>query len=127
MDRRMGLHETLCGVMTRFFGEDSRKRVYFQPPEDLKIEYPCMIYHLSEIRTVHAGNLPYAAAWKYSVTFITRDPDSPVPGEMAALPLCKFDRYFTNDNLHHYVFIIYEQEERDHGSFDMGRTQGPVL
>ena len=37
MDRRLQLHEELCSVL-------GSRNVYFQPPETIKLTYPCIIY-----------------------------------------------------------------------------------
>jgi hypothetical protein len=81
--------------------------VYFQPPSSLSMKYPCIVYELSHIKSDFADNNPYTLGVRYSVTIIDRDPDSTIPATIALLPLCSFDRFFTADNLNHYVFNIY--------------------
>ena len=81
--------------------------VYFQPPETVKMEYPCIVYSLSDILTRHADNKPYSAKRQYQVTLITRDPDTSYPDVLADLPLTAFDRYYSSDNLNHYVYTMY--------------------
>ena len=87
--------------------EEARRHVYFQPPEGFKLKYPCIVYELDRIETNFANNLPYLHNKRYSVTVITKDPDSEIPGLVADLPMCSHDRHFVNDNLHHDVFTIY--------------------
>jgi len=38
---------------------------------------------------------------------IDKDPDSEIPGMVAKLPLCKFVRHYTTDNLNHDVYRLY--------------------
>lgn len=81
--------------------------VYFQPPASVRMNYPCIVYERSNIRPTFADNSPYSLATSYQVTVIHRDPDSPIPYNLAQLPMCKFNRHFTSDNLHHDVFTIF--------------------
>lgn len=81
--------------------------VYFQPPENLKIEYPCIIYKRDLANVQFADNNPYRRNKRYSVTHIDRDPVSLVPDKIADLPMCTYERFFTAGNLNHDVFNIY--------------------
>ena len=81
--------------------------VYFQPPANVQMEYPCIVYKRTYALTDFAGNKPYRYKKRYQVTVIDRDPDSEIPDKVAALPMCRFDRFFTADNLNHDVFNVY--------------------
>ena len=81
--------------------------VYFQPPESVKLIYPCIIYEIRSGDTVYANDLPYRFDYSYNITVIDPDPDSEIPLEVAKLPMCKMDRFFTSDNLNHYAFTMY--------------------
>lgn len=98
--RRLELHAILMGIL----GSDS---VYFQPPETIKMEYPCIVYERSGLDTRFADDSPYARKMQYEVTVIDRDPDSVIPLMVSDLPFSRFDRVFTNDNLYHSVFNLY--------------------
>ena len=78
--------------------------LYFQPPESVKLEYPCIIYHLRTMTSQYADDRPYSIAIGYDVTYITRSPTSKVPTRLVKEPLFGFDRYYTADNLHHYSY-----------------------
>lgn len=81
--------------------------VYYQPPESVKLKYPCIIYERRTGDTLYANNLPYKFTYCYDVTVIDPDPDSDLPLKVAALPMCKMDRCFTSDNLNHTAFTLY--------------------
>lgn len=100
MPGRLELHEILCGIL-------GSRNVYFQPPESVKLQYPCIVYARSQIDTKFADNQPYVRKKRYSVTVIDKNPDSGVPDKIGALPMCVFDRHFTADNLNHDVFRLY--------------------
>lgn len=83
------------------------KQVYFQPPASLKIRYPCIIYELEDMTPRFADDLPYLIHDSYQVTLIDHDPDNCYKEKIARLPGVRFSRYFSADNLHHYVYIMY--------------------
>lgn len=81
--------------------------VYFQPPNGLKLTYPCIIYARDTMDTRHANNKLYMYTNQYSVTVIDRNPDSLIPNTVLMLPLCSHNRFFTSDDLNHDVFTLY--------------------
>lgn len=97
---RLDLHELLCSVL-------GSRNVYFQPPENLQLKFPCIVYELSNYRTLFANNDDYISGKDYSLTFITKDPDSDIPDKLVKLRYCGFNRYFVSDNFNHYIFTIH--------------------
>lgn len=81
--------------------------VYFQPPANLEMAYPCIVYKVNNIRTEFANNAPYLLTTRYLVTVIDEDPDSLIPKAVALLPMCLFDRAYVAKNLNHSVFNLY--------------------
>lgn len=82
-------------------------RVYFQPPTNVKMKYPAIVYNHDAYDTKFADNGPYSQTKRYQVTIIDGNPDSDIPDKIAALPLCRFDRSYVADNLYHKVFALY--------------------
>lgn len=82
-------------------------KVYFQPPNNLQMEHPAIVYERNGEEAKFAGNLPYNRVWEYSLTVIDRDPESRILEKVTALPMCTFDRHYVVENLHHDVFRIY--------------------
>lgn len=81
--------------------------VYFQPPENVRLEYPCIVYKMNSADTQFADNVPYIYDKKYNITVIDQNPDSEIPNNIAKLPRCIFDRFYSSDNLNHWSFNIY--------------------
>ena len=100
MDRRLELHEIFCEIL-------GSRNVYFQPPESVKIEYPAIVYSRKKIDNRFANDNVYAQFNCYEVTVIDKNPDSEIVEKVSKLPMCRFDRPFTSDNLNHDVFTIY--------------------
>lgn len=98
-NRRRKLHQILTDIL-------GSKNVYFQPPETVKLKYPCIIYHEDYIDTTYADNIPYLHKKRYSITVIDRDPESVIKDKISDLQACLFERHFTVDNLYHTVFNI---------------------
>jgi hypothetical protein len=98
MALRLQLHELL---------ESLTENVYFQPPENIKLVYPCIIYKRDYAETEFADNAPYSHMLRYMVTAIDRNPDSDIPGKIAALPLSVFNRFYTADDLNHDVYNVF--------------------
>lgn len=100
MDRRLRLQTILEEVL----GNDN---VYFQPPSNVEMRYPAIVYQRDSADTKFADNGPYSYTKRYQVTVISRDPESPIPDRMAALPMTTHERWFAADNLNHDVFTLY--------------------
>jgi hypothetical protein len=100
MSKRLELHELLVKLL-------GSSNVYFQPPSTVKMQYPCIVYGRSLIKTEHADDLPYNSRICYMVTVIDANPDSEIPTRLGKLPLCKFNRRYTADNLNHDVYNVY--------------------
>lgn len=81
--------------------------VYFQPPESIKLKYPCIIYNLSSATDMHADDQLYRRMKRYSVTYITKNADDPKLDEIDNMRYCSFERGYAADNLYHFVYNIY--------------------
>lgn len=97
---RLELHEILCDIL-------GSRNVYFQPPENLKMKYPCLVYERSGIDEIFADNEAYRNLKRYTITYIDEDPDSEIPDKLQAHRYCYFDTHFKADNLNHDVFTLY--------------------
>lgn len=85
----------------------SSENVYFQPPANVQMQYPCIVYQRDDADTLFASNIPYRYTKKYQVTVIDRNPDSDIPDKVAALPMCTHNRFFAANNLNHDVFTLF--------------------
>jgi hypothetical protein len=98
MDKRLQLHQLL---------ETFTEHVYFQPPTNGQLNYPCIIYKRDFAETKFADDIPYNHKIRYMITVIDRDPDSDIPSKVAAMPMSLFNRFYTADNLNHDVYNVY--------------------
>ena len=100
MGTRLNLQTTLETLL-------GSRNVYFQPPENFKLNYPCIVYARDSGTSQFADNIPYKNYLRYSVTVIDRNPDSEIPEKLATLPMCVLNRNYVADNLNHDVFTLY--------------------
>lgn len=100
MASRLELHEELCTLL-------GTRNVYFQPPSSVKMKYPAIVYSLDALETRHANDDIYTTDTRYSLTYIDADPESAMVKKLLKLPHCRFNRFYTADNLNHYTYTIY--------------------
>jgi len=58
MNRRLMLHNLLCGVLSCPTSGD-KCRVYFQPPSSVRMNYPAIVYVLDDIKNTFANDGVY--------------------------------------------------------------------
>lgn len=101
MGSRLELHEELCAIL-------KTRNVYFQPPESIKMKYPCIRYGKGRPDLRHANNTIYKSTNGYEVTVIDPDPDSEIPDKILNhFRMCSIERHYAADNLNHTVLTLY--------------------
>jgi hypothetical protein len=98
MGQRLQLHQLL---------ETFVENVYFQPPTNIQLRYPCIIYKRDFADTKFADDKPYNHTKRYQVTVIDQDPDSEIPDKVAEMPMSLFNRFYAVDNLNHDVYNVF--------------------
>jgi|SRR5436190_24403549 len=98
MAPRLTLHQLL---------ETFTENVYFQPPTNVQLKYPCIIYKRDFADTKFADDKVYNHTLRYMVIVIDPDPDSEIPGKVASMPMTLFNRFYTADSLNHDVYSVY--------------------
>lgn len=98
---RLKLHEELAqklGIQNR----------YFQPPESIKLKYPCVLYDLYRVNQRFADDLNYRVMPCYTVTIVDWSSDVDwIPKMLESFKYCSLERVYNADNLVHYSFILY--------------------
>jgi len=100
MERRLELQSLLELLL-------GTRNVYYQPPESVKMAYPCIVYSRSSGDSQFANDKPYKHQVMYQVILIEKNPDSAMLERLAMLPMSRFIRHYTVDNLNHDVYNIY--------------------
>lgn len=101
MDRRLTLHERLIEIL-------GSNNVYFQPPETIKLNYPCIVYSKAKPRVNHADNVQYFNKNHYELLVMDTNPDTEIPDNLSnSLKFCSIDRYYKSNNLTHCSLDLY--------------------
>lgn len=99
-DFRLNLHNELKTL--------ENCEAYYQPPENLRIQYPCFVYKRIPGERFRADNRAYHYCRCWEAVFITEDPESTVREDMMNhFPMCRQIRDYVSDNLYHHVFNFY--------------------
>jgi hypothetical protein len=99
MDQRRSELQTLLEGFT--------DNVYFQPPQNVQMIYPCIVYRRDNEVKHFADDKPYNIRTRYMITIIDPDPDSDIPKKVRELPLSTFNRFYVADNLNHDVYTVF--------------------
>ena len=86
---------------------NENRNVYFQPPSNIKMNYPAIKYEIDRIDTKFANDSSYIRNKRYTITVISKNAKPEIIDKLLDLPMCTFDRGYVSDNLNHFVFTIY--------------------
>lgn len=113
---RSELQDVLEAIFSIFHEADGYQHVYFQPPANITLHYPCVVYKRDGNKPIWADNRNYQNSWSYQMIIIDKDPISSCVDEegtktiidaISELPKCSYVRHYVVDNLNHDVFKIY--------------------
>ena len=101
----MGTTLDLQNELKALLGSDN---VYFQPPSNVNMHYPCFVFYRGSGSQMNANNYTYKFDKRYVVTYIGYDPDDDMVDRVVHhFQMVKYDRHFVEDNLQHDVFSLY--------------------
>lgn len=99
MGSRLELHSELLGFS---------QNVYFQPPANIQLQYPCIIYEKTGKHREHANDETYLSTQEYSLILIEHDPDSLVADNIEKhFQFARIEQYYRVDNLNHTKLNLY--------------------
>lgn len=82
--------------------------VYFQPPANIKLTYPCIIYSKTPSIKEYGNDHHYIKTQGYQITVVDADPDSLIADDLEEhFTHCAIAQYFVNDNLNHVILNLY--------------------
>lgn len=105
MDGNQRTRSDLQSFLQGYVGD--KVKVYSQPPPSTKMKYPCVRITYSNVNDFQADNMHYVSHTGYQLTVIDYDIDSEVSDLIRKLPYCSFDRFYTADNLNHFVYTLF--------------------
>ena len=83
------------------------RNVYFQPPSNVRMEYPAIVYTRTNLEPIRADNGIHKLTAEYEVVVIDPSPNSLTIYKIAHLPRCRHTRHYEQDNLNHDAFQLY--------------------
>lgn len=81
--------------------------VYFSPPPDVKLNYPCIVYKQESREKQNADNRLYILHKPYSITYMNTRPDSNIPDKILEFPMSRQTQVYCSDGIYHYVYKLY--------------------
>lgn len=81
--------------------------MYFQPPSDINMKYPCIVYKLKAKKTSYANNKKYINKDCYTVIVIDKNVNSCIPEKVESMKYSSFKSHYVVDNLNHWEYEIY--------------------
>lgn len=82
--------------------------VYFQPPSNITMKYPCIVYNKTGKYKTSANDSSYQKMQEYRLTVIETDPDSIIADELDDFfQYSSINQYYTVDNLNHTTLSLY--------------------
>lgn len=84
------------------------EEVNFQPPESIRLTYPCINYSINVGDTLRADDRVYRRLQGYTLMVISSDPDNTIAEDLLEHFLyARFVRRYISDNLYHDIVEIY--------------------
>ena len=102
----MSIKRTRLTLQTKLEDLLGSNHVYYQPPENLKMEYPAIRYSKSDEEDIYANNIKYLSMSVYDLVVIDKKPDNPVIKKLLELPYSEFDRHYVADGLNHDIIRL---------------------
>lgn len=100
MSKRLELHAELTAI-------DGLAAAYYNPPENVKMTYPCIRYSRTGERVKFASNGRHVVCDRYDILVIDRDPDSVIVEALRNFQYCTFERMYAADGLFHFQFNLF--------------------
>lgn len=99
MGSRLDLHNELLKFLPN---------VYFQPPSNITMEYPCIVYNKTGKDRKFANDDIYLSNQEYQLMVIDGDSDSIIADEIESyFQNCIISQYYIVDNLHHTTLSLF--------------------
>ena len=83
------------------------RNVYYNPPDNLRMQYNAIRYSRSIQQTAYADDRKYKNMNRYDLIVITRESDPEVVDKLLELQYCSMGNPYKADNLNHYPLTLY--------------------
>lgn len=101
VDKRLELQQKFEDIL-------GTRNVYFQPPETMKMQYPCIVYFKTSTPARYANDKVYKYDQSYTVTYVDKDPDAEMPFTiLKSFPHARIDSFYKSEGLNHTKLTIF--------------------
>ena len=97
---RLKLHEEL---------ESYCANLYFQPPSNQQLVYPCIVYSNAKPVDFKSNNKLYIRKYGYRLTVIEKNPICPIAQSIVGDEFATYENEFVKDNLYHTILQYYNK------------------
>lgn len=80
--------------------------VYFQPPSNTSIKYPCIVYSFERFNINHADNQPYIVTGRWHIHHMYKNPKNDLKEKFLYVPFCTFDRRIVTEGVYNDYYNI---------------------
>lgn len=99
---------TLDALQAELEGLLGSENVYFQPPESVKLKYPCIVYTLDPTYTSHADNKNYIIVNRYHVKHIYKSLSNSLKDEfLTHFMMISHNNRMIADSMYNDDFTLY--------------------
>lgn len=88
------------------------RNVYYNPPESQKMNFPCIVYNLTNIQPIHADNQTYLDYTTYKIIYVSKQVDSPTVRDLLNIPMTRFSTKYVKNGFWHTVIILNQKEKQ---------------
>lgn len=104
----MALKQRTDELINRFYAIPNVKRVYYEPPDNVRMEYPCVRINRKSMNQRYANNKVYMFTPAYDIYYITKESDDPMTEKfMREFEMIRHNRTYHKDNLRYEVYTLY--------------------
>lgn len=101
---RRNLHSLL---QLRTLNSNPQVNIYFQPPTNIKLSYPAIVYRSTGTTNLYGDGLIYLKYYEFEIVVITSDPESQIPYDLLdGLEYATITSQYQSDNLYHTAIRV---------------------
>lgn len=83
------------------------KNVYFQPPSNTSLKYPCIVFKFSRFDTRPADNKPYIVTSCWEIHHMYKNPKHDLKEKFVfEAPFCSWDRRIVSDGVYNDYYTL---------------------
>lgn len=100
MKTRLELHNTLISTT-------GINNIYYNPPENIKMNYPCIRYKRVDVTSKKADDIKYIVHDRYELVIISSKNNDDIVNKLLSIKYMEYDRSMIINGLFHDYMTIY--------------------